>query len=225
MKFSPFINGNKVLESVTPFHMLTLGLTFISTISISSVILQFLEPVFRVYFSFLLTFPLTLGLMIVFLIIINTNWDKVSATKILVAPILVSLLFAGLNFVSKKYGLEKTGAEYEAAEKKQGNEKSAKPDSATAIPAHTSGGGEIHLAEAVNELTKGFDPKKPIETKPPWYLNNIVVGGIVSLVSVFTDFYRAYKPVHFFSGIFIAVVFTYYIQIKIIRRLLTIKNK
>ena len=53
-------------------HTITLVLGFIGFGSLQALIAQYFEPLIEVYWSFLLTFPLTQGLTILFLFLFNS---------------------------------------------------------------------------------------------------------------------------------------------------------
>ena len=207
-----------MIESITPFHLISLGLVYISTLSLSAVFMKLFEPVRDVYFNLLLTFPLTIGLIIIFLILINANWHKVTLMKILSAPLLFALLFVGLNQVSKRFGLEKMGAANEIDVNKNSFNRPDKEQTKTFVQPLTSEQAQSHLKETANSLTKGLKPSNGEGSNSHWYFKNFVVVGPVWLVNEFVEFYQNYKPLHFFFGIFIAAAFTYYIQKKIIKR-------
>jgi hypothetical protein len=152
MKLSPFLNLFGIIESITPFHLLSLGLTFISTVSFSAMMIKFIEPVKHVYFNLLLTFPLTIGLIIILILLINTNWHKVTFLKIISTPLLFALLFAGLNLISQKFELEKTGAANEIEATNHNTDHPDKKQTVKVVQPMSSDQALSHLNEATDEL-------------------------------------------------------------------------
>lgn len=156
----------------------------------------------EVYWSFLLTFPLTTGLTILFLILCNTHWQRVSLLSILSAPVLLCILFFLLNTISERYKIVAAAqTPIEEENKLSGKEKKSK----------------VTYYEGVSE------------SSDPWYKNvpilKVTIPALFILWNMFLDFYNVYGPLRFFTGIALAIMFAFFIQTKIILPYRARKNK
>lgn len=181
-------------------HTITLVLGFIGIGSLQALITQYFEPLIEVYWSFLLTFPLTLGLTILFLFLFNSKFEKIPLSNFLATPILVFFLFWILNSIADKYKFTELAEAHEPKEKET-------------VSHHKT----VTYYEGIKEPSD------------PWYKNVAILRAAISssygLVNMFINFYHVYKPLRFFSGIVLALFFTFFIQTKIIKPYRSGKNK
>ncbi|MES1218515.1 MAG: hypothetical protein ABUT20_23615 [Bacteroidota bacterium] len=204
---------------ISPFHYMSLGLTFCITLSGTACCTQYLEPVTTVLGAFLITFPLTIGMLIIFLILYNLNWEKVSFIKVMLGPLLFAFLFISLNLFAKAFHLKERGEKIAAEKNEKGHEQ---PATKSAIVTLQSPQKPVPLDSAVNALTANTG--KPVENPgKPWYMSVPVLShlilGVALLTDIFKEFYATCGRGRFLSGIFLALAFAYLIQRKIINRL------
>lgn len=181
-------------------HTITLVLSFIGIGSLQALITQYFEPLIEVYWSFLLTFPLTLGLTILFLFLVNSKFEKIPLSNFLAIPILVFFLFWILNSISDRYKFAELAEAHE-------------PKEMPTVSHHKT----VTYYEGIKEPSD------------PWYKNVALLRAAISssygLVNMFINFYHVYKPLRFFSGIVLALFFTFFIQTKIIKPYRLAKSK
>ncbi len=94
------------------FHHLSVLIGFLTTLTIHAIITSFLEPVKNVSYSFLLTFPLTTGLIVIFLILFNLDWKKITPGHLFYGPLMFALFFIFLNGISHKFHFYEKGQFY-----------------------------------------------------------------------------------------------------------------
>src|ERR1700749_3894302 len=94
-------------EAIPPFHQMMAAVTFVGTLSVQAVVTAYLEPVKMIWYSFVLTFPLTTGLTIFFLILYNYSWKKFRLLDLFVGAGLFAFLFLILNGLYSALGLDK----------------------------------------------------------------------------------------------------------------------
>jgi ABC-type bacteriocin/lantibiotic exporter with double-glycine peptidase domain len=94
-------------EFMLSFHWTALALGYCVTLGLQSVCIHFFEPVTTVAFSFLLTFPLTTGMTIIFLILFNMNWKKITFIEVVATPAMFGIFFIFLNAMSDRLQLPK----------------------------------------------------------------------------------------------------------------------
>lgn len=202
-------------------HTITLILGFIGLGSLQALITYYFEPLIEVYWSFLLTFPLTLGLTILFLILANSNPGKITLMHILMAPVLLLLLFFMLNSIADKYRFAEQAQVHEQEEKESTVTKKEEADKKEK---------RLSAKEAKEKKAASVDYYEHIkEPDDPWYKKvpylSTAISSSYGLVNMFIDFYHVYKPLRFFSGIVLALLFAFFTQTKIIRPYRSGKNK
>ncbi len=198
-------------------HTITLILGFIGLGSLQALITQYFEPLIEVYWSFLLTFPLTLGLTILFLILANSNLKKIPVINVLAAPVLLFVLFFILNSFAEKYKFAEQAEVHAKEKEKIDNIKGAADRKEEKLTARERKAASVTYYENIREPDN------------PWYKKVPFLGSAISasygLVNMFIDFYHVYKPMRFFSGIVLALLFVFFIQTKIIKPYRSGKNK
>jgi hypothetical protein len=177
-----------------------------------------MEPFKHLYYALLVTFPLTIGLTIVFLIGYNTNWKGTSFLIIIRLPILLALLFLILRGISDKFGLQKNGTDkQQEIALQQGKKDNELPQSQT--------GNNIY--NNLEVLTKDYEQKDSIRKErlahPRWYekyaITRQIAGAVVSLKESFITMYYDYGKRRFLSGILLAFFLSWYIQTYAINKL------
>jgi hypothetical protein len=212
-----FEGPERILSS---FHLMGLGITFFLSVSLNAYCTYIFEPVKDVLTSFLLTFPLTVGLLIVFLILLNLNWSKLTFIKLLIAPTLFALLFVFLNQVSDSFHLREKGLKLDDEKKEHVVEnKQALPPAYKFTPGTVvmpAGNDSITLTKKIN-----FDDLLKTEKQVDhWYYHiPLLSKPVAMLIAIFKDFYHTCKPGRFWGGVFLAFVFAYYIQRYVVSKL------
>ncbi len=212
-------SGFSLVEKlIAPFHNMSIVLTAVSALSLHVCLTQLFEPLIHIYYALLLTFPLTVGLLIVLLVFFNTNWKDTSFATVIMSPVALALLFLLLTGISDKYGLEKKGREEQ-------KEKAIAHDDRVTTPASVLNNGQSakHLHELVTEMSLQDSVAKAALANPPWYTKIAVTRNIASasfyLVQQFKRMYHDYGPTRFISGVVLAFLLAWYIQEKGINRL------
>jgi hypothetical protein len=123
MSWRKFLAFGAVDETVHHFHRITLALALVGTLSIQAVATAYLEDVKDVWYSFILTFPLTTGLIIIFLVMYHLNLKKFSLGTLVICLGLFVVVFLLLDAFANllhlpEYG-EKIKKEQAAAEQIQ----------------------------------------------------------------------------------------------------------
>jgi hypothetical protein len=191
---------------VLPFHHMNMVLILISSLSIHALLTNVFEPIKNVYVTFLLTFPFTLGLTIIFLILANYDWKKLTFFKILEGLSLFAILFIILAAISNACGLPI---------RPNTNDKSPGQKTQKIVPpVHSSNGieGAKDLA-ATYDSAQNNSSSKGIVNKLP----GILIFPMM-LVGYLIEFYKEYGAGRFISGIALALFFAYYFQTKIVNR-------
>jgi ABC-type multidrug transport system fused ATPase/permease subunit len=218
-------------EIVHPFHRTSLILLYTSTLSITSVLTSYFEPVISIFFSFLLTFPLTIGLTMFFLIILYQDWSKVTLFHIIMSPSILIILFLLLNALSNALSLPQRAAVYvheqhvydslrrigdsilhfDEFKKKDSCEKAERikeekkrKDKEAAEPGPKPFNAE-DFKRAVDKLTE--------KEKKHWYDNEFFgyfARPTAGLIFAFKKFYALYGPGRFWSGVILALILAYY---------------
>lgn len=199
-------------------HNVTLISGFIGAWSLQALITNYFEPLIKLYWSFLLTFPLTMGLTILFLMLANSNLKKIPVINILAAPVLLLLLFFMLNTIADSYKLAEQAEAHEKEEAlRPGNKKAEADRKEEKLTARERKAASVTYYEGIRE------------PDDPWYKNvpflKPAISASYGLVNMFIDFYHVYKPLRFFSGIVLALLFAFFIQTKIIKPYSSGKNK
>ncbi|MGG9964106.1 hypothetical protein [Ferruginibacter sp. SUN106] len=212
---------------IAPFHNMSIVITAFSALSIHALLTNFFEPLIHLYYTLLLTFPLTAGLLVVFLILYNTNWKKITIAHIVLSPLPVALLFMLLTGISEKYGLEKMG-KHEQEEKKVAEHKIEKKDSLAPVSfAPSTKNASANPYEGMQGLLKKMQAADSTaqyrQEHPAWYektqLTRNLAWAIGFIWQSFIKMYNNYGPTRFISGVLLALFLTWYIQTKAINKI------
>lgn len=220
-------------EAMHPFHRASLGVIFCGTLSLQAVMASYFEPVISVWLSLLLTFPLTTGLTIVFLIFISINWRRLTLAWIVIAPSLIAILFFLLSGLARVLDLPEKTARFERHERTEARIR-WQVDS-TEDPVRYQIAAQKNKQQEDKEAHERFEKMRaeraardsmlsgPIRLgslqQPPeetrWYergpFSRTITGGYW-VFDQFRGFYRLYGPVRFWTGVMLAVFFASYIR-------------
>jgi hypothetical protein len=219
-------------EAVHPFHRMMAAVTFVGTLSLQAVVTAYLEPVKMIWFSFVLTFPLTTGLTIVFLVLYHFNWKTARFSDLFVGAGLFALLFLVLNGLYSVLGLEKVAKKYEADEKREQMVQHYKDSledpgkfqrlfieqqrtiDSTWKARHSWNAGS-RTSDYTANLKKFADDNRDFTTaRPQSSSQNFLTRFAIPFVFLWRqleDFYLHYGAIRFWSGVVLALCFSIYL--------------
>jgi ABC-type multidrug transport system fused ATPase/permease subunit len=229
-KFLPF---REIDETVHHFHRITLALTLVGTMSIQSVLTAYLEDVKDVWYSFILTFPLTTGLIIIFLVMYHLNWKKITLGTLVACLSLFVVVFLVLNGFASLFHLRQYGEKIQAEQAKQAQiqrsadsiaspgqyvaealQKQKTADSLWKIRWEANRMEINHVQENLDQQAAEAAKFSMGSTETPWYLRLLLPITVPSkiLYNQFVDFYTFYGASRFWIGVALALILTYYIE-------------
>jgi hypothetical protein len=231
-------------EAVHPFHRMVAAVTFAGTLSLQAVLTTYFEPIKIIWYSFVLTFPLTTGLTIIFLILYNLKWKSFGLADLFIGVGFFALLFLALNGLYSLFGLEKVAKKYEDDERKDQlvqhyKDSIADPKKFQKLyilqerardsvwkanhPYPTTG-----AAHGIDENLKKFaDDAGKIDLSPPprpWYIRilSYLAAPFAILWTEIKKFYITYGSTRFWSGVVLALCFSIYANL--LKRRVTSKS-
>ncbi|MGC4101114.1 hypothetical protein [Ferruginibacter sp.] len=211
---------------ISPFHHMTIALTSIAALSVHAFFTQLFEPLTHMYYSVLLTFPLTATLLVIFLVLYNTNWKKVGFFHVILSVMPIALLLMLFTFISEKYGLEKMGAEglHEKGEVAEPVKKDTPVYKIDPLATPSS----AFDPTGIQKLLAADSLRRYNEAHPAWYEKIAITKSIASAIGFLWEqgktMYANYGRIRFISGILVALFLAWYIQVKGINKLSRPKN-
>ncbi|MBS1608851.1 MAG: hypothetical protein JSS70_08850 [Bacteroidetes bacterium] len=211
---------HRLETAMAPFHKINLVITC-CLCGLQATFANFFEPLERVGYSLLLTFPLTAGLIIVLLILYNTDWKKITFIHFLLTPLPAAFLFSSLLGLSKEYGLEAKGMKFwDEINKKEQQVEKRHPEKTMVLKADTAYSPASPVVAGYSSWKQvKIDPdlKAPApEAEQPWYLKIVYIRsfltGIAWLKESFLFMFARYGPVRFISGVLLAFILSRYLQ-------------
>jgi hypothetical protein len=236
MRWRSFLPFKEVDETIHHFHRMTIALTLVGTMSLQAAITSYLGPIKDIWYSFILTFPLTTGLTIIFLVIYHLNWKKVRFLDVIACPALFAILFLVLNGFSSVFKLPQYAEQiklkqdtleqiqrtadslmYPKAYVEEAIRKKRAEDSIWQLRIEAERNSVNHLKENLDNAVKSYgDPSSNAHqiSEAPWYLKIFLPITVPCkiLYDEFLKFYLFYGPPRFWSGVALAFIFTLYIE-------------
>ncbi len=212
---------------MSPLHNMSIALTSIAALSVHAFLTNVFEPVTHLYHTVLLTFPLTVTLLILALVLYNLDWKKVSFLHVILSVIPLALLLMLFTYISEKYGLEKMGEN--GLHEKSATAEHEKKDTVLYKP--TTGNapyGMDGIKKMLEEQRIADSIKLYREQHPAWYekysLTRAIAGAAFFLWDRCVIMYTNYGRIRFISGILLALFLAWYIQVKAINKLVPPKK-
>ena len=207
---------------MSPLHNMSIALTSIAALSVHAFFTYLLEPVTHLYYSALLTFPLTITLLVLFLVVYNVNWKKVTVLHVALSIMPLAILLMMLTFISEKYGLEKMG-EKGLHEKTEAVVQEKKDTIQYQPGSNNSFYGRDRIIKMLEEKRIADSVALYRQQHPAWYEKNQVTRYLAAALYYLWNrcviMYANYGAIRFISGIILALFLAWYIQSKAINKL------
>lgn len=212
---------------MSPLHNMSIALTSIAALSVHAFLTYLFEPVTHLYYSALLTFPLTVTILIVALVLYNLDWKKVSFLHVILSVIPLALLLMLFTYISEQFGLETMGEK--GLHEKTATAEHEKKDTVLYKPTTSN---SLYGRDGINKMLEeqriADSVKLYREQHPAWYekyqLTKAIAGAVIFLWDRCVIMYTNYGRIRFISGILLALFLAWYIQVKAINKLVPPKK-
>jgi hypothetical protein len=224
MKF-PLAGFFEFMENIIiePFHKFNLVWIFLTTLSIHAVLVHLLEQKLLFLHSVMLTFPMTVGITIIMLVLIRLFDGPVKITEIIAAPLWIAFVFWGLAWFGERFGLRKTAEEELGIAATHTNQKSAKLNTDLHHD-HTYDPEGVRkiLHEIPTEHARDTPTASRSEsTTPKWIRDDkeTYMSALGVIRKVFVDVYERYGWLRLVTGILLGLFLAFQVQGRVLEPL------